>query len=152
MTIAGQIFTVSQSAPGSCTYSISPTSQQFPVGGGAGSVSVTAGSGCSWSVVNNNPEFITVSPPTSGTGNGTVNYSVAANSGGLRSGTMTIAGQTFTVGQDGSVSIVTPLQEFMNCLKPPRTDERCPLPASTQPYTISEAIVIGRSNVTATGG
>ncbi|MEN3334180.1 MAG: hypothetical protein V7641_3545 [Blastocatellia bacterium] len=37
---------------------------------------------------------------TSGTGNGTVIYSVAANnSGGQRSGTLTIAGQTFTVTQ-----------------------------------------------------
>ncbi|HVQ36598.1 MAG TPA: hypothetical protein VMS31_03645, partial [Pyrinomonadaceae bacterium] len=42
---------------------------------------------------------ITVTSGSSGSGNGTVNYSVAANSGALRNGTMTIAGQTFTVTQ-----------------------------------------------------
>jgi len=41
----------------------------------------------------------------SGTGNGTVNYSVAANtSTSQRSGTMTIAGQTFTVTQSGAAA------------------------------------------------
>ena len=35
----------------------------------------------------------------SGSGNGTVSYSVAKNSGAARSGTLTIAGQTFKVNQ-----------------------------------------------------
>ena len=47
-----------------------------------------------------NAGFITITSATSGTGNGTVNYSVAANpTAGVRSGTITIAGQTFTVNQ-----------------------------------------------------
>jgi hypothetical protein len=46
--------------------------------------------------------FITITSGSSGTGNGTVNYSVAANgTGAARQGTMTIAGQTFTVNQSG---------------------------------------------------
>jgi len=45
MTIAGKIFTVTQSGV-PCTYSISPPSQSFTSSGGTGSVSVTTPSGC----------------------------------------------------------------------------------------------------------
>ncbi len=83
---------------GTCTYSISPTSASFASGGGTGSVSVTAGTGCSWTAVSN-ATFITITSGGSGSGNGTVNYSVASNSGASRNGTMTIAGRTFTVSQ-----------------------------------------------------
>jgi len=36
-----------------------------------------------------------------GTGNGKVTFDVASNSGGERTGTLTVGGQTFTVKQDG---------------------------------------------------
>ncbi len=83
---------------GTCSYSINPTSASQPAAGGTGSVTVTAGVGCAWTAVSN-ATFITVTSGSSGSGNGTVNYSVAANSGSSRTGTMTIAGQTFTVTQ-----------------------------------------------------
>jgi hypothetical protein len=87
---------------GTCTYSISPTSSSFAAGGGTGSVTVTAGAGCAWSAVSN-ATFITITSGASGSGNGTVNYSVAANAGSTsRTGTMTIAGLTFTVTQAGT--------------------------------------------------
>ncbi|MGH9838881.1 MAG: S8 family serine peptidase [Blastocatellia bacterium] len=97
MIIAGRIFTVTQDAP-SCTYSISPASANYTSAGGAGSASVTAGAGCAWTAASNDA-WITITSGASGTGNGTVNYSVAANSGSARTGTMTIAGLTFTVTQ-----------------------------------------------------
>ena len=96
MTIAGQTFTVSQAQ--GCSYSISPTSQSFTASAGIGSVTVTAGTGCTWTATSNDG-WITITSGSSGTGNGTVGYSVAANSGAARNGTMTIAGQTFTVSQ-----------------------------------------------------
>jgi Zn-dependent metalloprotease len=87
---------------GTCTFSISPSSASQPAAGGTGSVTVAAGTGCTWSAVSN-ATFITITAGSSGSGNGTVNYSVAANSGtGSRTGTMTIAGQTFTVTQAGT--------------------------------------------------
>jgi Zn-dependent metalloprotease len=87
---------------GTCTYSISPTSASYAAGGGSGSVSVTAGTGCSWTAVSN-ASFITITGGASGTGNGTVTYSVASNAGTTsRTGTMTIAGKTFTVTQAGT--------------------------------------------------
>ncbi len=100
MTIAGQIFTVNQAGQ-TCTYSIFPTSQSFPSSGGPNSVNVTTGSGCNWSAQGHDP-WITITSGKSGIGSGTVNYSVAANTGmNSRTGTMTIAGQTFPVNQDG---------------------------------------------------
>ncbi|HEV8483244.1 MAG TPA: BACON domain-containing carbohydrate-binding protein [Blastocatellia bacterium] len=103
ITIAGNTFTVTQSGVDCLTFTIMPTSQNFPIAGGTGSVSVTTGGGCPWMAVSN-AGFITITSGSSGSGNGTVNYSVAANgpSSSPRSGTMTIAGQTFTVNQDGA--------------------------------------------------
>ena len=87
---------------GTCTYSISPTSASYAAAGGTGSVSVTAGAGCNWTAVSN-ATFITITSGSSGTGNGTVNFSVAANAGSTsRTGTLTIAGLTFTVTQAGT--------------------------------------------------
>ena len=59
---------------------------------------VTATAGCNWSAVSNDA-WIHVTSGGTGTGNGTVNYTVDANTGAARNGTITIAGQTFTVNQ-----------------------------------------------------
>jgi hypothetical protein len=96
VTIAGQAFTVTQGS--GCTYSISPTTASIPSAGWTGSVAVTAGAGCSWTATSN-ASWLTINSGGSGTGNGTVQYSAPATAGGQRSGTMTIAGQTFTVNQ-----------------------------------------------------
>lgn len=109
VTIAGKTFTVTQ-AGASCTYSISPTGQSISSSGGPGSVGVTAPSGCSWTAVSN-VSWITITSGSSGNGSGTVNYTVAANtSTSPRSGTLTVAGKTFTVTQAGATSAVTGLQ------------------------------------------
>jgi hypothetical protein len=76
---------------------ISPTDQTFTSSGGTGAVEVT--NSCPWTAVSND-SWITVTSGSSGTGNGTVGYSVAANiSLNPRTGTITIAGRTFTVAQ-----------------------------------------------------
>jgi predicted extracellular nuclease len=99
VTIAGQTFTVMQAgAGGDCTYSISPSSASFGVGGGAGSINVSAMSGCGWTATSN-VLWINITSGSSGVGDGTVSYSVSANGGARRSGTITIAGQVFTVKQ-----------------------------------------------------
>jgi len=93
----GVIFSLGIS--GGCGYSILPTSASYGSGGGSGSVNVTAGTGCSWTATSN-AGWINITAGSSGTGNGTVNYSVSANSGtNSQSGTLTIAGQTFTITQ-----------------------------------------------------
>jgi hypothetical protein len=92
--------TVTCDGQGSCSYSISPTSASYGASGGSGSVSVSTTAGCQWTASSNNG-WIHVTGGSSGNGPGTVNYSVDANSGSARTGTMTIAGRTFTVSQAG---------------------------------------------------
>lgn len=102
-------FYVSQLAAGVvCTYGINPTSSNAGSAGGAGSFAVTANNGaCGWTAVSNDP-WITVNT-ASGTGNGTVNFTVAANSGAARSGTITAAGKTYTINQsNGCVVSINP--------------------------------------------
>jgi len=85
--------------PPTCTYSISPTSGIFSYMGGSGSVSVYTQSNCAWTA-NSNANWITITSGTKGNGNGSVKYAVATNySYYQRSGTLTIAGKTFTVTQ-----------------------------------------------------
>jgi BACON domain-containing protein len=105
MTIAGLTFTVNQNGP--CSFSISPTSATFGAKAGGGSVTVSTTAGCGWTAVSNTG-FITILSGASGTGSGTVNYSVSQNtSGSIRTGTMTIAGFTFNVTQAGSSCITS---------------------------------------------
>jgi hypothetical protein len=85
----------------SCSYSLSPSSQSLSQPVGSGSVTVTTQSGCAWTAASN-AGWITVTSGASGTGNGTVNYSVTQNTGAKsRTGTLTIAGKTFNVTQAG---------------------------------------------------
>ena len=92
-----------QITPGaSCSFSLSATSsQQFAVSGGTGTVNVSTRSGCSWTATSN-ATWISISSGASGTGNGTVAYSVGANPGAARTGTITVAGQAYTVTQNGT--------------------------------------------------
>src|SRR4029079_15882483 len=101
VAIAGQTFTVNQAAVvAPCSYSIAPTSQSVPVLGGTGTVTVTTTSACAWTAGSNAP-WLSITSGATGTGTGTVGFSAAANTGGTTAGTLTIAGQTFTVTQAG---------------------------------------------------
>jgi hypothetical protein len=82
-----------------CGATLSKISASFAGKGGSDSFTVTINTGCSWTAVSNAPGFITVSAPSgTSTASGTVNFSVANNpSASARSGTITVAGQTFTV-------------------------------------------------------
>jgi uncharacterized protein (TIGR03437 family) len=100
LTIAGQTHTVTQAGTGpTCGYTLSAASASAPAGGGTGSVTVTTTSACSWTAISN-ASWITITSGFSGTGSGTVNYSVAANTtGSSRTGTLSITGLTYTVTQ-----------------------------------------------------
>jgi subtilisin family serine protease len=80
---------------------ISPSSMTFDKNGGTGSVTVTA-SGLNWAAFSN-ASWITVTAGATGNGNGTVSYSIAVNNGGMRTGTLGIAGRLFTVTQTGGL-------------------------------------------------
>jgi hypothetical protein len=98
LLVAGQTVTFSQAAP-SCTYTVTPTAVTAPAGGSASSVSVSSGTGCSWTAVSS-ASWIAITAGASGSSNGAVNFTVAANSTSTpRTGTLTVAGQTVTVTQ-----------------------------------------------------
>ncbi len=110
ITVAGQSVSVTQ--VGGCAYVISPSTQSLGASGSSGSVNVTAAGACAWTAASN-ASWITVSYGATGAGYGTVGYAVSANtSTGSRSGTLTIARQTFTVTQAGistaSTSLLNP--------------------------------------------
>jgi Glucose / Sorbosone dehydrogenase/Viral BACON domain len=91
---------------GQCTFAINPTSASYTTAGGSGTTAVTAGAGCGWTAVAN-ALWIHVTSGDSGTGNGSVGYSVdATNPGSARNGTMTMAGKTFTISQADVVPCV----------------------------------------------
>ena len=86
-----------------CTYSISPINASFSASGGTGSVSVTTQAGCPWTA-SSGAAWMTITSGSSGTGNGTVNYSISSNTGSSRTSGSTIAGRVFTVTQSGATA------------------------------------------------
>jgi len=92
--------------PGDCTCSISPSSKSFSASGGTATVGVATQDGCSWEATSN-ADWIAITSGSSSTGNGNVDYAVAANTAtSSRTGTMTIGGYTFAVSQGGTAQIV----------------------------------------------
>ncbi len=85
------------SADVACTYGIAPGGRSIRAAGGGGSVTVTAPDGCVWTAASNAPW---IHASAAGSGDGDVAYSVDANpSSSTRTGTMTIAGRTFSIKQ-----------------------------------------------------
>ena len=109
LIIAGVPFVVNQAGGYVCAFSVSPAESGAAGLAGSGTFQVSTSSGCSWTPTSNSDwlEITSVSSSyssnsTVGTGNGTVYYSVLLNnSGGGRSGTITIGGTVFTVMQGG---------------------------------------------------
>ena len=102
ITVAGRTVTVVQGE--GCTFAIAPETQSVAASGGDGTVAVTAGAGCAWTAASN-ASWISIAAGASGSGNGNVRFEVAATTGPARSGTLTIAGRTFTVNQGGDCTI-----------------------------------------------
>jgi chitodextrinase len=92
--------TISVSPAPSCTFSLSSTRASFGARGGTGTVSVTAPQGCGWTS-SGAPAWITVISG-SGSGSGSFNYTVARNTSGARTATLTVAGGAFRVDQLGT--------------------------------------------------
>jgi len=89
---------------GGCTYAIVPQSASHTASGGAGSVAITAPSGCSWASASNSA-WISIASGAAGSGPGSLGYVVLANaSSSPRTGSLTIAGLAFTVNQAGALT------------------------------------------------
>lgn len=103
--IGGNDYTVTQTG---YTATISPNSATVDYAGGNGAITVTVDAGVSWTA-RANCDWLSVSP-SSGTSSGSVTYTVAAYSGGVttRTGSITVAGRTFSVSQTGTDVAIVP--------------------------------------------
>ncbi|NOT62018.1 MAG: hypothetical protein HOP19_17530, partial [Acidobacteria bacterium] len=101
LTVAERTVTITQEAL-TCTYELMPTSQSFDATGGTGNVEMkTNAATCSWAATSN-ADWLTITSGGSGSGNGTIRYSVSANnSPNSRRATITGGGQIFSVTQAG---------------------------------------------------
>ncbi len=95
--VSGWVHTVTQDGVGG---TISPENREFEHHGGSGTIAVSAANKMVWQA-RPNVDWLSVSP-TSGAGEGSVTYQVAPyNEVATRQGTLTVAGNTFTVFQYG---------------------------------------------------
>jgi predicted outer membrane repeat protein len=99
-TVGNQIFKITQAAT-ACNYNLNPTSKTFTAAADTSSFAVTAPNNCPWTAtLSPNSSWVTITGGASGNGNGTVNFSVAANTGASRTATITVGTQVFTITQD----------------------------------------------------
>ena len=116
---ANNDFAIARYLPGAdCTFSISPTSINVSALPPNGSITVTTNeSYCTWNATGNDA-WISLQNGGNRTGSGTVSYTIDANyNTASRTGTVSIAGQTFTINQAGAainVSIPTGLTSLKN--------------------------------------
>ena len=97
---------------GVCVYSIWPVTRYFPSQGGTGTITVTAGVSCPWTA-SSDESWITITSGASGTGNGTASYTVDQYTGtGIRTGTISVAGQTSSVIQMDVPYVITLYASF----------------------------------------
>jgi len=82
----------------SCEIITGVTTTTFAASGGTASISVTAPNNCTWTATSNQP-FLTITSGSSGSGNGTVTFAVAANPGAQRVATLTITGTNILITQ-----------------------------------------------------
>ena len=94
----GQVYAPSSGLP--CTFALAPSNASFDTGGGSATLTVNTAPGCLWQAVSN-VSWITIVNGSPGNGSGTVQYTVARTAGAsdVRTGGISIAGQTFAVTQ-----------------------------------------------------
>jgi len=93
---------VAYTVPLPCSFALSPGSAALAAAGGTGSVTVTTSGACSWTTANL-ASWVTITSGASGSGSGTVKYSVSPNTDAAsRTTNVTIAGVVFTVTQAGA--------------------------------------------------
>ena len=86
---------------GGCSYELTSATTSFGASGGTGTVSVSTTAGCTWQATKTG-SWISFTGNTSGSGSGSIPFSVAANSGSARSGQIAAADQSIAITQDGA--------------------------------------------------
>ena len=99
-TYGGGSFDAFLTAIATCSFTFS-SSSTFGAAGGTGSVSITTTPECGWTVTSQSSWITVTSSPATGQGSGSAAFSVDADSSGNRQGSLTIGGQTVSIGQNG---------------------------------------------------
>lgn len=87
-----------------CAYEVTPAAVTTPATGGRITASVRTGNGCAWAA-QNLPGWVSLLGDALGTGAGTITLSAEANPGTARSSTVSIAGVTVSIQQEGTLAI-----------------------------------------------
>jgi carboxypeptidase family protein/all-beta uncharacterized protein/BACON domain-containing protein len=80
LVVAGSSFTITQAAAPVCTYRLNGRERTFDASGALGGVDMRVAPGCAWQAQSDAP-WLTITSGASGSGDGTISYTVAANSG-----------------------------------------------------------------------
>jgi hypothetical protein len=135
-----------------CSYSASASQTSFTASGGSGTITITAGAGCAWSVGSGGASWITFTSPTSGTGSGSVNYTIAANASSFgRQGTITAAGVAIGISQAG-VPCTFSVSQNLFTFGANGGSALLNVTASASDCAFSTAVAAGGSWIAVTGG
>jgi hypothetical protein len=80
LVVAGSSFTITQAAAPVCTYRLNGRERTFDANGALGGVDMRVAAGCAWQAQSDAP-WLTITSGASGSGDGTISYTVAANPG-----------------------------------------------------------------------
>ena len=97
VVVGGQVFEVVQEGL-ACQFELRPNNQNVEAEGGSGSFTVEGQDGCNWTPATSD-EWITITNGGSRTGNDSVNFTVARNTGAARNGAIRVGGQVFSISQ-----------------------------------------------------
>jgi hypothetical protein len=97
--VATETLTVRQDGR-TCSYSIKPMSYNAGHGPDDILVTVTADAGCAWTATTS-ADWVTIAEGRTGSGSGTVRLVIPSNDGAARTALVAIAGETFTLKQEG---------------------------------------------------
>jgi hypothetical protein len=105
VTIAGQTISITQAGAAQASVTLTPASATSSGVGGSGTIAVTSNG--SWTAISN-ANWIQITQGASGSGNGSISFTVAANpTASVRSGTVSVNAAVFTVDQAGQAPVVT---------------------------------------------
>jgi len=133
-----------------CTFALQSTNGSVPAAGGAGSVGVIAPGVCGWTAVSNAPAWLAIISSGSA-GSADVNFVAQPNPAATpRAGTLTVAGQTYTVNQAAAACSYTTTPTLVNVAESGATGASFPFTttaAGCSPSAISYANWITVTNL-----
>src|SRR4051812_42004891 len=105
--------TVSQEAA-ECRFTVSPRTVAVGAAGGAVTLTIEATGNCGWTAVSQ-AGWIHITSASSGTGSGSITFTVDPNSAGARSASLTVAGDAITVSQTDAAGTTPPPVPTPSC-------------------------------------